>query len=227
MKYIVIGLGRFGSKLASILTDKGHEVIGIDHHDERLDELKDSVTTVIKMDSTNMKAVSSLPLHDIDAAVVAIGEDIGASVLTSSILKTLKVKRIIGRAINKIHYDILRQIGIDEIVLPLEESARHVASMLQFKNIIVQTELNEEYSVAEVNIPSRYIGHSLEAVNIRGRFELRLIAVKVPPKENILTSFFRTNYKVYLDYDVNQPLGENYILILAGKINDLRRFVES
>ncbi|MFZ0473126.1 MAG: NAD-binding protein, partial [Bacteroidales bacterium] len=165
--------------------------------------------------------------HDVDAAIVAIGEDIGASVLTSSILKTFKVKRIIGRAINKIHYDILRQIGIDEIVLPLEESARHVASMLQFKNIIVQTELNEEYSVAEVNIPSRYIGHSLEAVNIRGRFELRLIAVKVPPKENILTSFFRTNYKVYLDYDVNQPLGENYILILAGKINDLRRFVES
>lgn len=227
MKYIVIGLGRFGSKLASILTDKGHEVIGVDHNDERLDELKDSVTTVIKMDSTNMKAVGSLPLHDIDAAIVAIGEDIGASVLTSSILKTFKVKRIIGRAINKIHYDILRQIGIDEIVLPLEESARHVASMLQFKNIIVQTELNEEYSIAEVNIPSKYIGHSLEAVNIRGRFDLRLIAVKVPPKENILTSIFRTNYKVYLDYNVNQPLGENNILILTGKINDLKRFVES
>jgi trk system potassium uptake protein len=227
MKYIVIGLGRFGSKLASILTDKGHEVIGIDHHDERLDELKDSVTTVIKMDSTNIKAVGSLPLNDVDAAIVAIGEDIGASVLTSSILKTFKVKRIIGRAINKIHYDILRQIGIDEIVLPLEESARHVASMLQFKNIIVQTEINEEYSIAEVNIPSKYIGHSLEAVNIRGRFELRLIAVKVPPKENILTSIFRTNYKVYMDYDGNQPLGENDILVLAGKINDLKRFVDS
>jgi len=227
MKYIVIGLGRFGSKLASILTDKGHEVIGIDHHDERLDELKDSVTTVIKMDSTNMKAVGSLPLNDVDAAIVAIGEDIGASVLTSSILKTFKVKRIIGRAINKIHYDILRQIGIDEIVLPLEESARHVASMLQFKNIIVQTEINKEYSIVEVNIPSKYIGHTLEAVNILDRFELRLIAVKVPPKENILTSIFRTNYKVYLDFNVNQPLGENDILVLAGKINDLKRFVES
>jgi trk system potassium uptake protein len=227
MRYIVIGLGRFGSSLASNLTERGHEVIGVDHHDERLEELKDSVTTVMKMDSTNMNAIRSLPLNDIDAVIVAIGEDIGASILTLAILKTLNVKRIIGRAINQIHYDILKQIGIGEIVLPLEESARHVSSMLQFRNTLKLTEINDDYSVAEVNIPSKYVGHSLDTVNIRGRFDLRIIAVKIPPRENLLTSIFRRNYEACMDFDLNQQLGENDILVLAGKINDIKRFVES
>ena len=227
MKYIVIGLGRFGSKLASNLTDMGHEVIGIDNHSERLDELKDSLTTVMKMDSTNIDAIKSLPLNDIDAVIVAIGADIGSSILTLSILKNLKVKRIIGRAVNQMHHDILKQIGIEEVVLPLEESARHVSSMLQLKNTLRLTEINDDYSIAEVNIPTKYIGHCLDVVNINGRFDLRLIAVKIPPQENILTLIFRRNYKVYLDFDVNQPLGEKDILVIAGKLIDIKRFVEN
>lgn len=227
MRYIVIGLGRFGSKLASILTDKGHEVIGIDHNDERLEELKDSLTTVIKMDSTNLNSIRSLPLDDIDAAIVAIGEDIGASILTLAILKSLKVSRIIGRAISHIHFDILKQIGVEEIVLPLEESAWQVSSMLQCKNTLKLTEINDEYSIAEVNIPSRYVGHSLDTVNIGERFGLRLIAVKSPPKENILTSILRRDFKVVMDFDNSQPLSANDILVLAGRISEINRFVES
>ncbi|NLK53679.1 MAG: TrkA family potassium uptake protein, partial [Bacteroidales bacterium] len=122
MKYIVIGLGYFGSNLASRLTSMGHEVIGVDNHPERLDELKDSVTTVMKMDATNVNAVRSLPLDDADAVIVAIGEDVGSSILAASILKNLKVKRIIGRAIHQTHHSILNQIGIDEVVMPLEDS---------------------------------------------------------------------------------------------------------
>jgi len=227
MKYIVIGLGRFGSKVASNLTELGHEVIGIDDHSERLDELKDSITTVMKMDSTNINAIKSLPLNDVDAVIVAIGVNVGSSILTLSILKNLKVKRIIGRAVTRMHYNILNQIGIEEVVLPLEESARHVSSMVQFKNTLKLTEINDEFAIAEVNIPSRYIGHCLDTVNIRDRFNLRLIAVKIPPEENILTSIFRRDYQVYMDFDVNQPLGKKEILVVTGKINDIKRFVES
>src|SRR4030042_595510 len=172
MKYIVIGLGYFGSKLASNLTNMGHEVIGIDNDSERLDELKDSITTVMKMDTTNLNAVKSLPLHDTDAVIVAIGEDVGASILTLSILKNLKVKRIIGRAINQLHQNILNQIGIEEVVLPLEESAKHVSSMLQLKNTLRLTEINDDYAIVEILVPTKYIGHSIEAVNVRDRFDL-------------------------------------------------------
>jgi trk system potassium uptake protein TrkA len=227
MKYIIIGLGYFGSRLATDLTNMGHEVIGIDHHSERLEELKDSVTTVMKMDSTNINAIKSLPLNDVDAVVVAIGEDVGASILTLSVLKNLKVKRIIGRAVNQVHKNILNQIGIEEIVLPLEESAMHVSSMLQMKSTLRLTEINEEYVIVEILVPEKYVGHSLDTINIKKRFDLKLVAVKLHPKENLLSSVFRRNYTVDLDYDIELPLREKDILVLAGKIYDIKRFLES
>lgn len=226
MKYIVIGLGYFGSKLASNLTSMGHEVIGIDNHAERLEELKDAITTVMKMDSTNVNAIKSLPLAETDAVIVAIGENVGSSILTASILKNLKVKRIIGRAISQVHQDILNQIGIEEIVLPLEDSARHVSSMLQLKNTLRLTELNDEFAVAEVIVPVKYQGHALETININGRFNLMLIAVKSAPKEGVLTSLFRRNYKVDMSFDTYLPLGEKDIIVVAGRIIDIKRFVE-
>jgi trk/ktr system potassium uptake protein len=227
MKYIVIGLGRFGSNLASELTNMGHEVIGIDSHYERLEELKSSVTTVMKMDATNINAVKSLPLNDADAVIVAIGEDVGSSILTASILKNLKVKRIIGRAINEVHQNILNQIGIEEVVVPLEDSAMHVASMLQLKNTLRLTELNDDYAVAELIVPAKYIGHALDTISVGERFNLKLVAVKVAPKEGWLGSIFRRNFRVEMSYDQYSPLGERDVLVLAGKIFDIKRFTES
>lgn len=227
MKYIVIGLGYFGSNLASNLTTMGHEVIGIDNHSARLDELKDSITSVMKMDSTNINAIKSLPLNDTDAVIVAIGEDVGASILTLSILKNLKVKRIIGRAINQLHQNILNQIGIEEVVLPLEESAKHVSSMLQIKDTIRLTEINDEYAMAEILVPKKYVGHSLETVDIQNRFDLKLVAVKTPPAEGLLSSIFRRDYRVDLSYNTSFLLRENDILVLAGKITEIKKFIES
>ncbi len=227
MKYIVIGLGYFGSNLASRLTSMGHEGIGVDNHPERLDELKDSVTTVMKMDATNVNAVRSLPLDDADAVIVAIGEDVGSSILAASILKNLKVKRIIGRAIHQTHQSILNQIGIDEVVMPLEDSASHLASMLQMKNTRRVIELNEEYAVAEILVPSKYIGHAPETINIGERFHLRLIAIKNPPKDGVLTSLFKRDYKVNMSFDPLAPLCEKDILVVAGRILDIKRFIES
>jgi trk system potassium uptake protein TrkA len=227
MKYIVIGLGHFGSKLATHLTSMGHEVIGIDSHYERLDEFKDSITTVMKLDSTNLNSIKSLPLDDTDAIIVSIGDDVGASVLTCSILKNLKVKRIIGRAIHKEHQNILNQIGIDEVVVPLEDSAMHVASMLQLKNTLRLTELNEDYAIAEIVVPAKYVGHALDTLNISERFNLKLVGVEIAPKEGALTSVFRRNFKVDMSFDLYTPLGEKDVLVIAGKIVDIKRFTES
>jgi len=227
MKYIVIGLGYFGSKLATNLTNKGHEVIGIDNHEERLDEFKDSVTTIMKMDSTNINAMKTLPLDEIDAVIVAIGEDVGASILTLSILKNLNVRRIIGRAINQIHQNILSQIGIEEIVLPLEDSAIHVSSMLQLKNVFKITEITDDYGIAEVLLPAKYAGHLLETVSIQERFDIKVVAIKQSPNDKSISSIFRRNYKVNLFFSPDYPLAGTDILILAGKISDIKRFIES
>ncbi len=227
MKYIVIGLGYFGSKLATNLTSMGHEVIGIDNHHERLDELKENITTVMKMDATNINAIKTLPLNDTDAVIVAIGEDVGSSILTASILRNLKVKRIIGRAINQVHQNILNQIGIDEVVLPLEESARQVASMLQLKNTLRLTELNDDHAVAEIAVPAKYIGHAIDTINIGDRFNLKIVALKIAPKEGLIASIFRRNFKVEMSYDPFSPLGEKDVIVVAGKMADIKRFTES
>jgi trk system potassium uptake protein TrkA len=181
----------------------------------------------MKMDATNVNAIKTLPLNDTDAVIVAIGEDVGASILTASILNNLKVKRIIGRAINQVHQNILNQIGIEEVVLPLEDSAMHVASMLQLKYTLRLTELNDDYAIAEIIVPAKYIGHALDTISIDDRFNLKLVAVKVAPKEGWLASIFRRNYRVEMSYDPYSPLGEKDVLVVAGKITDIKQFVES
>ncbi|MGB8490769.1 MAG: TrkA family potassium uptake protein [Bacteroidales bacterium] len=227
MKYIVIGLGRFGSMLASTLATSGHEVIGIDNREDRCEEIKDSISTTMRLDSTNVNAVKTLPLNDIDAVIVAIGEDVGASVLTLSILKNLNVQRIIGRAVNQTHRDILNHIGIEEVVLPLEDSALHVSSMLQLKDVFRITEITEDYAIAEVQVPEKYAGHSLDTVNMEERFRIKAAAIKSAPKRNIINSIFRRNYTVELFYDKSRLLRGTDIIIVAGKIPDIKRFMES
>ena len=225
MKYIVIGLGYFGAKCASILTALGHEVLGVDNSGERLEELKESFTSVIRMDTTNKNAVKTLPLNDVDAVIVAIGEDVGASILTLSILKNLKVGRIIGRAINSNHHNILTQIGIEEVILPLEDAAVHLASMLQLKGVLKFYELCDNYAIAEVKVPSAYVGHLPDSVDLEERYNIKHIAIKHPPKEDILSSIFKRDYYTDLFFSGTKPFTERDILIIAGRVSDIKKFI--
>jgi len=227
MKYIIIGLGYFGSTLASNLTNQGHEVIGIDNNADKVDDMKDDISVVMEMDATNPNALKSLPLNDVDAVIVAIGEDIGSSVLALSILKNLAVNRLIGRAITPLHQNILIQLGIQEIVQPEEDSAQKVSSMLQIKDAKSVMELNNENAIAEISIPKKYIGHTLLSVDPEVRFNLKLIALKTRYKEslNIFTS--KKDYRIEYKIDFNKPLKDTDFLVLAGKIEDIKRFTLS
>ena len=226
MKFIVIGLGYFGSTLAVSLTQQGHEVIGIDNRYEKIEEFKDSVTHVMEMDTTNENAVKSLPLDDSDAVIVAIGEDVGSSILTLSILKNLKVNRIIGRIISTVHSNILKQIGIEEVIHPEEESAYTVISRLHLKNALKIYEIDQNNVVAEFYVPEKYIDHTLDTINLTKRFKLRLIGIKkfAGEKEGLLKH--KQNYKLTYDLDATTVVSENDILIVAGELSDLRRFVD-
>ncbi|MGD9978276.1 MAG: TrkA family potassium uptake protein [Bacteroidales bacterium] len=227
MKYIVIGLGYFGSSLATNLTEQGHEVIGIDHRNERVDELKDSISNVLIMDATRPNAMKSLPLQEVDAVIVAIGEDIGSSILILSILKRLNVKRIIGRAITPIHRDILNELGILEVIQPEEDSALLVASMLHINGAIKVLGLNRKNAVAEIMIPEKYVGHSLESINMETRFQLKVIALKIYPTGSRIASFLKTDCKVEFEIDLARPLRATDVLVIGGETNDIIKFIES
>ena len=224
MKFIVIGLGYFGGKLAVLLTEQGHEVIGIDNRDERIEELKDSISIVMNMDTTSENAVKSLPLDDTDAVVVAIGEDFGSSIMTLAILKNLNVKRIIGRAISPLHQNILSQIGIREIVHPEEEIAFSVSSVLQLKTALKITELDSENVIAEIYVPQKYRGHTIGSIGLRERFDLKFVAVKSLSRHQKVVFLQPQSYQTRFDFDEQSVLNENDILVLAGKPGNIRRF---
>lgn len=226
MKYIIIGLGYFGSSLATKLTLLNHEVIGIDRHQERVEEVKDRITKVMIMDCTKPNALQSLPLSDVDAVIVAVGEDIGASVLILSMLKKMKVKRLIGRAINPLHQTILSELGIEEITHPEEDTATELSAILMLKNTVNTMFVNNKYIVAEVKIPEAYIGHSLETINLETRFGIKPVAVKIAPEEKGLGSFFSRDFQVDMLCEPHRLFQEKDRLIVIGPLENIKHFVE-
>jgi len=161
MKYIIVGLGNFGSSLAEKLTALGNEVIGIDTRMSKVDDFKERITHTICMDSTDEFTVTGLPLKDTDVVVVAIGEDEGASIMTTALFKNLQVKRLISRAVNPLHEKVLKAIGVDEIVHPEEETAERWAKKLCINNVIDSFELGDGYSIIEVSVPEKYVGKTI------------------------------------------------------------------
>jgi trk system potassium uptake protein TrkA len=176
MKYIILGLGNFGRSLAIQLTERGHEVIGIDNSMSRVEMLKEKITHTICMDSTDADAMSSLPLKDVDAVIVAIGEDEGASLLTTALLKNLKVKRIIGRIVSDLQRTVLEAMQIDEYIMPEEDAAGRLALRLDNKEIVDSFKISEKYSIIETKVPRNYIGKTLKEADLTNKYQVIVLS---------------------------------------------------
>lgn len=127
MKYLIIGLGNFGSALACKLTDMGHDVIGVDHKEHLVDEIKDKISVAYIMDATEKVSLRSLPLNDIDCAVVAIGQSMDYSLRAVAALKELNVPHIYARAIDPTHSSILQAMNIQKVFIPERFAAEMIA----------------------------------------------------------------------------------------------------
>lgn len=133
MKCLIIGLGNFGKTLAEELTDKGHEVIGVDANEQRVDEVKDRISVAYIMNATEPLVLKALPLDEMDCAIVAVGQDMEHSLRVVAALKELKVPRIYARAIDSVHMSILRAMNIQKIFMPECYAARLFAEKLSDK----------------------------------------------------------------------------------------------
>ncbi len=177
-KVAVIGIGNFGAHLAVTLAKQGAEVLAIDSSMDRLEDVKDKVTYTVRLDSTEEKALRDQGLTELDAVIVAIGDDFEATLLTVVALQNIRVKRIIARATTKTHERILRHLGIEEVISPAVEAAERLADSLMYRGVIDSLELSSDYSIVEVNAPEAFIGKSLGELQLRETFDVNLITIK-------------------------------------------------
>lgn len=174
----VIGLGRFGSSLIKELNAMGHEVLAIDIHEDRINEIVDYATQAIEADVMDENVLKSLGVADFDMAVVAIGENIQANVLTTILLKELGVKKVIAKAQNELHGRVLEKIGADLVVYPERDMAVRVAHALVSKSVMEYISLSPKYSIIELVTPRTIVGKSLAEMDLRSKYQVSIMAVK-------------------------------------------------
>jgi trk system potassium uptake protein TrkA len=225
-KYIVIGLGNFGESLSKRLTESGHEVIGVDNSHSRVEKHKDEITSTIQLDACDVNALKMLPLNDADAVIVAIGEDFGASVMATALLKQLKVRNLISRAINPLHYAVIDAIGVHQILRPEKDSAERFANNLEFKGAISSFRVDDEHIILEMPVAPIYFGHNLKEANLKDRFDLQLIAVKRRVKAVPVFGKQSDEYEVLEDVHFDLVLTENDVFVLYGRLSSFKKMCE-
>jgi trk system potassium uptake protein TrkA len=224
MLFAVIGLGRFGFKLATTLAEKGAEVIAIDCDRALVDEIKDLVSQAICLDSTDEKALRAVGVQDVDAAVVAIGVNIEASILTTAILRRLGVSKIIGRAMTKLQGQILQEVGAKKVVYLEDQMGEEVARSLIAPQVREHITLGTGHSLVELVPRKAFIGHTIAEIDFRAKYGVNIIAIeKRIPR---VTERGESTYEVKVN-DLPSPndrIEEGDILVVVGsneKIEDL------
>ncbi|MEH0008182.1 MAG: TrkA family potassium uptake protein [Flavobacteriales bacterium] len=226
MKIIIFGLGNFGQSLALSLTESGNEVIGIDIRMDRVNLLKDKITYAIQLDSTNELAYSAIPLKDTDVAIVAIGEDEGAAIITSAILKKLTTTKIIARSLSPIHDNVLEAMGIEDVVHPEKEAADRLTKKINLKNAINSFEIGGDYTISEIQSKPSFDGKTLGELNFRDAYNLNIIGVLSWVTEKDLLGREVTKRKVQNMPNRNTRLKADDILIVFGSNDDMAKFCE-
>lgn len=222
MKFIIIGLGHFGSSLAEKLSEIGNEVIGVDSNFQRVESLKEKITYTICMDATNPDIVKTLPLKDTDVVIIAIGEDKGANIMATAVMKNLNVKRLISRSIDSTHENVLSAMGVTEIANPEVETSIRWAKKLSLTNLVDSFELTSDFSIVEVQVPETFVGKSLEQIGFRKNFNL---VVLTTIREQRKESLIGINKMVKEVQGVSSPdtvLQKGEIMVVYGNNSDIK-----
>jgi len=179
-KLAVIGLGLLGRTVARELASQGAEVIAVDLDQDLVQSVADEVTLAVRLDSTNREALLSQGIDQVDAALVAIGKNFEAAVLTTALLKELGVRRVVSRATTEEEAKILKLVNADQVVLVEEWVGRRLARQIKSPSLVDMVELSPGMSLARIEAPGEMWGKTLAAVKFRQRYGLNVVAVIKP-----------------------------------------------
>lgn len=226
-KFAVIGAGRYGREISLKLATQGAEVYTFDVSEEKIEDIKDAVAMAVTLDATDKKALEANRINEMDAAIIAIGEDFEATVLTALNLIDLEVSRVIARASGENQVRILEKIGITEVLSPESEVAGVIVERLINPSITAFLRLPDEYEIAEIKCPRGIANRSLEDIGLRNKYGLTLITVKrsyemkeaadgeIEMEEHIM-GVVKSETVVY----------ESDTLVVFGTMNNVKRFIE-
>jgi trk system potassium uptake protein len=210
-EFAVIGLGRFGGSICRALSEQGMEVMAIDNNEERVNQFAMIVSHAVVGDTTDEAVLKSLGIRNFDHVIVAIGDDIQSSILTTLILKELGVRNITVKAQNDYHEKVLLKIGADHVVHPERDMGKRIANNIISNNVLDYLELSDQHSIVEIVASRNLDGHSLIDLDIRAKYGINIVAIK--RKADILVS-----------PQASEVIKQGDILIVIGADLDINRF---
>ena len=207
---LLIGLGRFGKHVAIKLSELNHQVMAIDKLEDRVSDVLPYVTNAQIGDSTNEEFLKSIGINDYDICMVNIENDFQSSLETTALLMELGAKKVLSRAGRDVHAKFLLRNGADEVVYPEKQVAYWSAIRYTSDHIFGYTEINDEYAIYEVAVPSRWIGSTIGQIDIRKKYRINILGKK-------------KNEELSLSVHPDTLLEEDETLLVVGKYSDIQK----
>ena len=177
-QFVIIGLGRFGTSVATELYKMGHEVLAVDNRMDVVEDIADKVTHAVCADATDEAELRALDIENFDVAVVSIGTDLQASILVTMLCKEMGVKYVLTKASTDMHAKVLKRVGADKIVFPEREMGERVAYNLVSTSILDFIELSPDYSLVEIEVPKIWVAASMKELNLRVNYGINVMAIR-------------------------------------------------
>ncbi|MBQ2928310.1 MAG: TrkA family potassium uptake protein [Oscillospiraceae bacterium] len=212
--YVVIGLGLFGQALARQLFTLGAEVLAMDIRSDLVQQVANDVTHAVVGDAQDKEILRALGIRDMDCAVIAIGDDLAASVLITMNLQELGIPYIVCKAHDETHRRVLEKLGVQRVVIPEQENAQRLGRSLHSHNVLEYIELSEDYGILEVPAPKSWVGKTLKGLNVRAKHSVNIIAIENEKKVNVSPP---ADYEIQAK-DILVVLGDNYSLEAVQKL---------
>ena len=209
--YAVIGLGRFGGSVCRELSLEGMPVLAIDLNENRINEFKNIASHAVIADATDEATLKELGINNIDHVIVAIGDNIQASILTTVMLSDMGIKKITVKAQNDYHERILKKIGAHQVVHPERDMGKRIAHSIISNNILDYLELSDEHSIVEVKAGEKMVGKTLAELGIRAKYGCNVVAIKSGDDINVSPG-------------AQLKLKADDILIVVGSNDDISKF---
>jgi trk system potassium uptake protein TrkA len=223
--FAVFGLGTFGFEVCRVLAEKGGKVIAIDVKQNLIEKAKDIATQVVLIDSTDEDSLKNAPLESVDVAIVAMGDDMEASILTTAILKKMGVPYIITRAISDIHAQVLKQVGATEVLFIEIEEGRNLATKLIAPDVLDRIPISKNQTLAEVIVPESFVGKTLQKLDLINKFNITVVSVK-RVKTRIDDMGNPQKEEIIIQPVSSTLLAEGDIVVVIGKDDDINALKE-